>query len=326
MSDEFPIIIVTPQAYELSNQEAMGSKYKFWFEHPKLGRCLYKQARLDLGEDWAEKVASELCELLGIPHANYELAATSEGNLGVVSSYFLPNGGTLVHGNELLTPIVPNYPTFATYNLSQHTIDLVLRIISDESVNLPIGCTVPSGIQKAVEVFVGYLLLDAWIGNGDRHHENWGVVRNKAVPTTSETVNLAPTASETVNLASPTSKTAHLAPSYDHASSLGRDLSDEQRQKRSVEAYANKCFSAFYGNVDDKKPLKTVDVFDCAARCYPNAAHIWIERLESISKVNLLDIFNRIPNTRISPIAAEFAQKILEFNQHRLLNLRKTLP
>ncbi len=326
MPDEFPIIIVTPQAYELSKTEAMGSKYKFWFEHPELGRCLYKQARLDLGEDWAEKVASELCELLGIPHANYELAATSEGNLGVVSSYFLPNGGTLVHGNELLTPILPNYPTFATYNLSQHTIDLVLRIISDESVNLPIGWTVPSGIQKAVEVFVGYLLLDAWIGNGEIHHENWGVVRNKAVPTTSETAHLAPTASETVNLASPTSKTAHLAPSYDHASSLGRDLSDRQRQKRSVEAYANKCFSAFYGSVDDKKPLKTIDVFDCAARRFPNAAHIWLERLESISKANILDIFNRIPNTRISPIAAEFAQKILEFNQHRLLNLRKTLP
>ena len=316
MSDEFPIIIVTQEAYELSNQEAMGSKYKFWFEHPELGRCLYKQVRENLGEDWAEKVASELCKLLEIPHANYELAATNDGSLGVVSSYFLPNGGTLVHGNELLSSIVTNYPTFATYNLSQHTIDLVLRIISDESVKLPIGWTAPSGIQKAVEVFVGYLLLDAWIGNGDRHHENWGVVQNKAVLTTSETAHIAPTTSETV----------HLAPTYDHASSLGRDLSDEQRQKRSVEAYANKCFSAFYGNVDDKKPLKTVDVFDYAARCYPNAAHIWLERLEGISKANILDIFNRIPNTRISPIAANFAQKILEFNQHRLLTLRKTLP
>jgi hypothetical protein len=316
MSDEFPIIIVTQEAYELSKTEAMGTKYKFWFEHPELGRCLYKQARLDLGEDWAEKVASELCELLGIPHANYELAATSEGNRGVVSSYFLPNGGTLVHGNELLTPIVPNYPTFATYNLSQHTIDLVLRIISDESVNLPIGWTVPSGIQKAVEVFVGYLLLDAWIGNGEIHHENWGVVRNKAVLTTSETAHIASTTSETV----------HLAPTYDHASSYSRDLSDEQRQRRSVEAYANKCFSAFYGKVDDKKPLKTVDVFDCAARRYPNAAHIWLKRLEGISKANILDIFNRIPNSRISPITANFAQKILEFNHHRLLTLRKTLP
>jgi hypothetical protein len=126
----------------------------------------------------------------------------------------LPNGGTLVHGNELLTPIVPNYPTFATYNLSQHTIDLVSRIIPDESVNLPIGWTVPSGIQKAVEVFVGYLLLNAWIGNGEIHHENWGVVRNKAVLNTSETAHLASTTSETV----------HLVPTYDHASSLGRDL------------------------------------------------------------------------------------------------------
>jgi hypothetical protein len=37
MSDEFPIIIVTQKAYELYNQEAIGSKYKFWFEHPELG-------------------------------------------------------------------------------------------------------------------------------------------------------------------------------------------------------------------------------------------------------------------------------------------------
>ena len=37
MSDEFSIIIVTQKAYELSNQEAMGSKSKFWFEHPELG-------------------------------------------------------------------------------------------------------------------------------------------------------------------------------------------------------------------------------------------------------------------------------------------------
>jgi hypothetical protein len=273
--------------------------YKFWFEHPELGRCLYKQARLDLGvgEEWAEKVASELCELLGIPHANYERAATSEGNRGVVSSYFLPNGETLVHGNELLTQIVPNYPTLATYNLSQHTIDLVLRIISDESVDLPIGWTVASGLQKAVEVLVGYLLLDAWIGNGSRHHENWGVVRNKAVVTTSETAHIAST----------TSGTVHLAPTYDHASNYSRDLSDEQRQRRSVEAYPNKCFSAFYDKVDDKKPLKTVDVFDWAVRRYPNAAHIWLKRLEGISKANILDILNRIPNSRISPIAANFA-------------------
>ncbi len=305
MTDEFPIIIVTQEAYEASSNETLGSKYKFWFYHEELGRCLYKQSRPNLGEDWAEKVASELCKLLGLPHAVYEFASTWEGACGVVSPNFLPQGGTLVHGNELLASIVPNYPTFTTYGASQHTIDLVLSIIVRESVNLPLGWTHPSGIQTALDVFVGYLLLDAWIGNGDRHHENWGIVRMKTASTSEET--------------------EHLAPTYDHASSLGRDLSDSQRQKRSFQAYVNKCFSAFYASFDDRKTLKTFDAFSLVAHRYPKPACVWLARLENISKANILNIFNRINRSRISPDASNFAQSILEINKHRLLILRETL-
>jgi hypothetical protein len=301
---EFPIIFVTEADYELSSNEVMGSKYKFWFQHEQLGRCLYKQARQqNLGEDWAEKVASELSELLELPHATYHLAKTWEGNRGVVSPNFLPPGGTLVHGNDILTPVVPNYPTSGTYRVSQHTINIVLQVIEALDVGLPIAWTPPSGIQKAVEVFVGYLLLDAWIGNGDRHHENWGFVRNKVGST----------------------ETIHLAPTYDHASCLGRDLLDEQRQKHPVEAYANRCYSAFYNSVEDKKRLKTFDVFHRVAFRYPQAAHIWLARLERISRANTRLIFNRIDKSRISTVAIEFAQKILEINQNRLLDLRKSL-
>lgn len=299
MTDEFPIFLVTQEAYETSSNETLGSKYKFWFYDEELGRCLYKQSRSNLGEDWAEKVASELCKLLGLPHAVYELASTWEGDRGVVSPSFLPPSGTLVHGNELLSSIVPNYPAFGTYGISQHTIDIVLRVIAGESVSLPIGWTAPSGIQTAVDVFVGYLLLDAWIGNGDRHHENWGIIRMKTASTSAET--------------------EHLAPTYDHASSLGRDLSDAQRQRRSVQAYANKCFSAFYGSIDDKKPLKTFDVFSLVAHRYPEAACVWLARLESISKANGLTIFNRISRSRISADAIHFAQELLEINKHKLL-------
>ncbi len=107
---------------------------------------------------------------------------------------------------------------------------------------------------------------------------------------------------------------------------MGRDLSDEQRQKRSVEAYANKCFSAFYSSIDDKKTLKTFDVFGKIQERYPNAAQVWLSRLESVSRANILEIFNRIPKNRISTIAIEFAVNILEFNQRRLLNLGELLP
>lgn len=302
----FPIIFVTKEAYELRTEETMGSKSKFWFEHEKLGRCLYKQVLHTPDEDWAEKVAAELCELLELPHAVYELAETWKGDRGVVSLYFLPEKGTLDHGNEILSRFVPNYPASGTYKVSQHTIDTVLGVIEGETVNLPLSWTAPSGIKAAVEVFVGYLLLDAWIGNGDRHHENWGFVRNKVASTAVETL--------------------HLAPTYDHASSLGRDLSDDQRRKRSIEAYVNKCSSAFYSSVSDRKPLKTFDVFHQVREYYPEAADVWLERLKSVSKANILGVFSRIPSTRISSIAADFAQKILEINQHKLLNLRKSPP
>jgi len=88
-----PVFFVTEAHHELSSDEVIGTKVKFWFEHEKLGRCLYKQKKENhLGEDWAEKVASELYRLLGLPHATYHLAETWEGKRGVVSPSFQKAG------------------------------------------------------------------------------------------------------------------------------------------------------------------------------------------------------------------------------------------
>ncbi len=129
MVDKFQVIQITQDAYELSQDETMGSKSKFWFEDPTFGRCLYKYTRYNTGEDWAEKIAAELSELLSLPHAYYELAQTWEGRLGIISRNFVPQGGTLIHGNEILSSLVPNYPTYVKYGASQHTIDLVFDVI-----------------------------------------------------------------------------------------------------------------------------------------------------------------------------------------------------
>ena len=301
---EYQVIVVTKENFELRENEYLGTKDKFWFKHENLD-YLYKQARPNIGEDWAEKVAAELCEILGIPHAEYELAETWEGKRGVASLKFLQEkaGEALVNGNELLAAIVPNYNTSATYGASQHTIDVVLKALGNESIKLPPAWTAPSTIKTAVDVFAGYLLLDAWIGNGDRHHENWGVISKKMMPAATETI--------------------YLAPTYDHASSLGRELSDVKRQKCLVEAYANNCYSAFYRSNGDAKTLRTCEVFTYVAQIYPKAANVWLDRLESISTAKIAEIFNCIPSSRISHIAIDFAQKILEYNQRRLLNLKE---
>lgn len=97
MSDPFPIIEVPLDASQ--DIEDLGTKEKFWFRHPYLGCCLFKKARLNTGEDWAEKIAAQLCKLLGLPHAEQELAIY-KGEKGTVSPSFLQGqwkNGTLSH-------------------------------------------------------------------------------------------------------------------------------------------------------------------------------------------------------------------------------------
>ena len=307
MTNEFDIIVVPGDAAEAT--EAMGTKFKFWFYHPELGYCLYKQARPNTGEDWAEKIAASLCELLKVPHARIELATWNNAR-GTVSPSFLPNGSSLILGNEILAPMVPEYPRFQAFNVSQHTLDVVLAAISNNAVNLPLNWIPPAAIQTAIDTFVGYLLLDAWIGNSDRHHENWGFIETSLNVSTQK-------------------RMFHLAPTYDHASSLGREMLDSKRLERllnrSVSAYVDKCRSALYAQIGDKKALRPLDAFREAAQQATNAASVWLECLSCVSSTETLALFNRVPSNRISETAIAFAQDILEINQRRLLGLREEL-
>ena len=304
MGDKFPILTISPEAPEES--EAMGTKEKFWFHHEELGLCLYKKARQNTGEDWSEKIAAELCKLIKLPHAEYELASFNNEK-GTISKSFLPENSSLVTGNEILAQIFLDYPEDIN-DLSQHTLSNIFSVFSNNSVDLPLNWIPLAGIETAIDTFIGYLLLDAWIGNSDRHHENWAFIDCKGK--------------------------SYLAPTYDHASSLGRNESDERREKRlttrdrgfSVEAYANKCNSCLYANVGDRKPLKTLDAFCEAAKLHPYAANIWLDRLKEISINDTLELFERIPNSLISSTAIEFAQKILEINQNKLLDFRNDNP
>jgi hypothetical protein len=303
MSEKFRIVEIPLEAPE--DSEAMGTKEKFWFHHQELGRCLYKKARQNTGEDWSEKIAAELCRLIKLPHAKYELAIFNNEK-GTISPSFVPENGSLTTGNEILAKICLDYPQNIKAP-SEHTIDNIFRVFDNSSVNLPLTGSLLAGIETAIDVFIGYLLLDAWIGNSDRHHENWAFIDLEGK--------------------------SYLAPTYDHASSLGREISDEKRQIKlktrdrgsSINAYVNKCESCLYAKVGDKKPLKTFDAFRDAAKLYPQAANIWLDSLAKISANNTLDLFERIPDSCISSIAIEFAQKILEINQHKLLNFRQQI-
>ncbi|MEX0802832.1 MAG: phosphatidylinositol kinase [Candidatus Binatia bacterium] len=300
----YPIITVPDEAGDILEQ--LGTKPKFWFSNAE-SRYLFKlnrsQAEDATGEDWSEKVASELCDLLGLPHAQYEFA-TWKGQHGIASLSFVPPGGRLVAGNEVLVRLDKGYPKEEFYKVRQHTLRLVLSIIRRDIIQPPLNWHSFTNVESAVDVFVGYLMLDAWIANQDRHHENWGFIVSSE-------------------------RRIHLAPTFDHASSLGWNETDSTRlerlttkdARRAIAWYVEKALSALFSSPASSKPMATLDVFKEAARLRPPAAKAWLDRLSQISDDNVRGIFDQIPVDRISDAGRRFAMKMLGLNQKRLLRL-----
>lgn len=305
----FPIIAIPPDAAEFSEQ--MGTKFKFWYTDPQSGLCLFKEGRPGTGENWAEKLAGELAQLLGIPHAVYELAQW-QGRFGIMSPLFVPEFGRLIHGNELVggkVTVAHGDKRLQFYAQRSHTASRVLSYLKvDTDFLKPPQSYVPiQGIDWAIDIFVGYLLFDAWIANQDRHSENWGVVR--------------------------TDNALFLAPSYDHGSSLSRHETDERRKHLmttrdrggSIEAYVRRARSALYPNAagDTKvKPYLTTEAFEYAWKLRPDAGNVWRERLESISLGNIWDAINQVPKEHMSDVTREFTARLLQLNSERLIALK----
>jgi len=295
----FPIIPIEDDAPILYEQ--LGTKKKFWLENFRL---LFKETRDGTGEDWAEKITCELCALLGIPHARYDLAIW-KGKRGVVTENFAlgEEGKRLILGNELLFKLDPKYPKREIRRVRQHTVRKVVAITSYNDFGPPIEFEVTPEIQTAGEVFVGYLMFDVWVANQDRHHENWGLILNVG------------------------QKNINLAPSFDHASSLAPFDRDEVKlgrlttkdQGRTIERYVEKANSAFYGSESSSKPLSTIETFQIAARYHPKAALEWLKKLEAISTPISEAIFDEVPGDIMSGTSKEFAKRILAINRDRLL-------
>ncbi len=264
-----------------------------------------KLPRPGTGEDWSEKVASELAALLELPHADYELGIYSEMKC-VLSRSFLPNACSLIHGNELLgkTDALYGQINISRFHAAAYTVEAVCAALEQARCELPIGWNPLPEIRTPFDVFVGYLLLDAVIGNTDRHDENWAIIE----------------------MWGESPQDRYLAPTFDHASSLGCHLTDQNRKRRlvtndsgfTVEAYADKARSAFFEDRFALHPMSTLDVFRKVAEKSPVAAHVWQRNLHAMEMEQLNQIFAALPPERCSSASLEFARRIVLHNKSRL--------
>jgi hypothetical protein len=283
--------------------EQLGTKRKFWFKDKDNETKLFKEGRPSTGENWAEIIIAGIASLINIPHAEYDFA-TWRGFNGVITPSFVPKDGRLVLGNELLAKLVQGYDEKKLYHQKQYVLKRVFAILDNDFVEMPIDWQPINGISSAVEVFVGYLMLDTLVANQDRHHENWGLIATKE-------------------------KRLHLTPIYDNASSLGRVDSDAIREeilttadmRRHITAYVTRANSAFYQNPNSPKVMSSFETFKEAERMYPLATNVWLEQLERLDLKAIEEFFHQIPNDYITPIATKFALEMIRLNRNRLLQL-----
>lgn len=284
--------------------EPLGTKRKFWYFDGER-RMLFKAEERGTGEDWAEKIACELCGLLGLPHVHYELAYDETADTpGVICESFSPRPLGLILANQMMLARDPAYPADEAnrYEVREHTVEAVAGIV--RGLGPPqvswMGGT-PAGVSSALDVFAGYVMLDAWIANQDRHHENWGALRE------GETLSLAPT--------------------FDHGASMARNLTDAERHERmttrdrnrQMGPFVRRARSAFYAASAEMKPLTTMEAWLAFASLVPDAARLWLERLEAIDGPAMEALLVRVPPSRMSKVCRDFTRSLLEENRRRLL-------
>lgn len=202
--------------------------------------------------------------------------------------------GELIHGNTLMGAVDFRYPALAKYGLKTHTVEAVSHVVSQlESY----------GNLGASEVFSGYLMIDALVGNQDRHHQNWGAIEYNG--------------------------RRYLAPSFDHGASCARNLSDNERDERlntkdlgySILTFSARARSAFYSEATLQRPLGTHRAF--LEYCIVSGIEktTWLTKLENIREVDLSKLLDSIPPVRMSDTTRKFTLQLLMANRARLLDL-----
>ena len=299
-----PYAEINVTGWSVVGDEALGTKPKRWLKHPETGeRWLMKDTtynkrsdgtRYRKGDDWSERIATGVAGRLGLPAARTELAVTAIGGdlrYGVISKSVLAAAADdigdseeeLVDGNELLLdPVIDGDRTGYT-----------IEAVRDALTGVEAPAAIDGGLT-AWDVFVGYLILDALVGNTDRHEENWAVIDR--------------------------ARHLSLAPTFDHASCLGFQLDDHDRQRRlhthdsgfAPEAWADRAKSPFAG-----RPHPVVAAVKAMAVVETRGSDRWIDRCGDVD--SLVEPVWMIPKKRISQPARQFAERVLRRNCRRLL-------
>jgi HipA-like C-terminal domain len=291
--DPYPIISVKPEW--VLEPEAMGSKTKFWYRAENGSDWLFKYPQAGTGQHWAEKIAAEAAACLGVMHAPVELAVF-QAERGSATESFARDGRNLFHGNQVLGGKVLGYDKAAKFHHSSHTLANIWLALER-------SFTTPESVKLAKRTMGEYLVIDALIGNTDRHHENWGLLCRRT----------------------DSGWKGFVAPSFDHASSLGRELRDEKRERLIAEnrvgSYAERGHGGIFWAEEEQRGPSPLELVRRAAAQHPEILRPALEKAARLDQAMLKGIIDRVPEGWMTSAARKFAFVLLCYNLEQLRSL-----
>jgi hypothetical protein len=301
-SEMFPVIDASD--WEIDVDEPAGADEKLWLREPGSDvRWLYKPVTEKnghaQGEDWAEKIACGLARMLTVPCADVELAVRN-GRHGSLSKNLRPPQWQMHPGLVLLSSTITDYRP-GTENVKGrpgHSLPNIQAVLKDALP--PPGAEVPEWFT-AFDTFVGYLILDAWIANRDRHDENWSVL----FPLTPD-------------------QRPRLCGSYDQAGSMGYNLREAERERLlsepgGLERWALKGTAyRFEHNPGERPPTLVKHASDALGLVDHRTRAYWLNRLADVSEEDELEVVSSVPG--MSDPCRSFALGVLKINRGRLLH------
>lgn len=236
-------------------------------------------------DDQAERAASALAALIGLPAAAVEQARRGS-NAGTISRNVIPDGWEERSGDLVLSER-PGYLSCSVTprpkNRVGHNLSNIRSVLGP--VRGPVG---PCADWPAFDVFVGYLVFDAWIANTDRHARNWSLVVR--------------------------GDDRRLAASFDHGSALASGSTDADLATRDPVQFARRGCA---GRFEDGHAVTLVDLALDAARHGGPMASRWFESLAAVDDGQVDRILSFVPG--VSEARRTFLSAVLAENKRRLL-------
>ena len=116
-----------------------------------------------------------------------------------------------------------------------------------------------------------------------------------------------------------------LAPTFDHASSLGRELQDDKRElflnEERVGKYSEKARGGVYWSESDVRGPAPLELVRLANQKYSEIFQPALNKLAVLDNNQIRSVVNRVPSSWMTDSAKNFAIELIRYNLQHLKNL-----